>query len=220
MRYLILVIVAFQMTGCLKTRGEIGGSETAKVSQEQQQVAVRRADDSSRLNDLEAVVRRMNGRFETIEHKLNTKLGGVEQKNRSEEATLASLTEQMRIFDNRIQVLETRIAGLEAKKAAAPIQGRTKTAAIKKGTGYFEDAESLFQKKNWKKAIVAYNKYRENYPKGKFWGDATYKIGVCFQELRLINEAKSFYEEVVEKMPKSTSARKARYRLNQLKKRG
>jgi TolA-binding protein len=78
-------------------------------------------------------------------------------------------------------------------------------------------AAEMFSGKKWKDAAAAFQKYREAFPKGKAYSDATYKIGVCFQELGLKDEAKSFYDEVVAKFPKSKEAKKARIRLKSLK---
>jgi TolA-binding protein len=47
---------------------------------------------------------------------------------------------------------------------------------------------------------------------------ATYKIGVCFQELGMIEEAKAFYDEVIAKYPKSNEAAKATSRLKAMSK--
>ena len=67
--------------------------------------------------------------------------------------------------------------------------------------------------KKWKDAIVVFSKYRDQFPKGKKYADATYKIGVCFQELGMKEEAKPFLEEVVAKFPGTSEAKKASFRL-------
>jgi TolA-binding protein len=81
----------------------------------------------------------------------------------------------------------------------------------------YETAEANFQKKAWKDAIVEYQKYRDRNPKGRHYSESTYKIGVCFQELGMRDEAKSFYSEVIAKFPKTKSADKAKIRLKQIK---
>ena len=53
-------------------------------------------------------------------------------------------------------------------------------------------------------------------PKGKRYADATYKIGMSFQELKLKDDAKAFYQEVIQKFPKSSEAKKAEVRLKKL----
>ncbi|MBK9294536.1 MAG: tetratricopeptide repeat protein [Oligoflexia bacterium] len=47
--------------------------------------------------------------------------------------------------------------------------------------------------------------------------EATYKIGLCFTELGLKKDAKEFYKDVIEKYPKTSWAKKAKYRISQIK---
>ena len=47
--------------------------------------------------------------------------------------------------------------------------------------------------------------------------DALYKLGQCFEKLKLPDDAKLFYKEVREKYPKSSVAKDAKARLDALK---
>ena len=82
----------------------------------------------------------------------------------------------------------------------------------------FQVAEVHFKNKEWKKAILSYQKYSEDSPKGKMVAEAKYKIGVSFQELGLKDEAIAFYEEVVAQFPATEIGKKAKFRLTQIKK--
>ena len=82
----------------------------------------------------------------------------------------------------------------------------------------YDIAKEFFEKKDWKQAILNFQKYRDDNPKGVKLADATYKIGVSFQELGMKDEAKTFYDEVQVKYPKSEEARRAKIRLKGLKK--
>ena len=93
----------------------------------------------------------------------------------------------------------------------------TKESASSKGRSAFDEGESLLSAKKYKEAIVAFQKYRDGNPKGRSYGDATYKIGVSFQELGLKDEAKTFFEEVTSKFPGSKEAKKAAARMKSLK---
>jgi TolA-binding protein len=99
-------------------------------------------------------------------------------------------------------------------EAASPKQ----KAAEATGKGPYALAEEKFDQKNWKEAILEYEKYRKANPKGKQFSTATYKIGVAFQELGLNDEAKAFYEEVISKFPKTKDADRASTRMKNLKK--
>ncbi len=85
------------------------------------------------------------------------------------------------------------------------------------GTAY-DTAQDFFGKKEWKKAILSYQKYVDESSKGKNVADAKYKIGVCFQELGMKEEAMAFYEEVIANYAKAEAGKKAKIRLAKLKK--
>ena len=105
-------------------------------------------------------------------------------------------------------------AELQALKSAA-VENNSSSSPRKDA---FEIGEDFFEKKEWRRAILSYQKYRDANPKSKKFSDATYKIGVSFQELGLRDEARTFYDEVVAKFPQSAEAKKARTRLKSLKK--
>ena len=87
-----------------------------------------------------------------------------------------------------------------------------------KKLGTYESAEQYFEKQEWKKAILSFQKYADEFPKGKNVADAKYKIGVCFQELGMKEEAMAYYEEVVANYGASEAGKKAKLRLTKLKK--
>ena len=86
-----------------------------------------------------------------------------------------------------------------------------------KNSNIYEVAQGHFASKEWKKAILNYQKYVDEFPKGKEVSDSKYKIGVCFQELGMKDEAMAFYEEVVAHFSKSEAGKKAKLRLSKLK---
>ncbi|MCB0394302.1 MAG: tetratricopeptide repeat protein, partial [Bdellovibrionales bacterium] len=143
-----------------------------------------------------------------------SRLSNENEQDQKLSQNVDALMEQMRNFDDRLARLESK-----SSASAAPVvtPTPTKVKSTEATPSLFAQADSLFEAKDWKKAIVAYEKYRETYPKGRFWGEATYKIGVCFQELGLKPDAKTFFQLVVNREPTSTAARKAKYRLSQIK---
>ena len=66
-------------------------------------------------------------------------------------------------------------------------------------------------------AAAEFNKVRKTYPNSTLTPEAFFKLGVCFENLKLPNDAKLFYNTVVKKYPKSKSADKAKKRLAALK---
>jgi len=163
--------------------------------------------------NLREVVRRLNGAVE----ELSFKVSQIEASNQSS------------VMENRLNLIEQRLLSLGESIILLEQRLGTKTTSSQlatppvaqssaKASGPYERAENLFQRSNWKAAILEYNIYRDNFPKGRNYAEATYKIGVSFQELGMGSEAKSFYAEVIEKFPKTKTAKSAKYRLNQLKK--
>ena len=77
----------------------------------------------------------------------------------------------------------------------------------------FLRAESYFKLKDYKKAIVDYSKFPEHFKKSTHMAEALYKIGQCFDAMGMKEDAKGFYQELVEKHPKSSQAKKAKSKL-------
>lgn len=74
----------------------------------------------------------------------------------------------------------------------------------------FLRAESYYSLKDYKKAIVDYSKFPEKYTRSTYMPKALYRIGQSFDALGMKDDAKGFYQELVEKFPKSPEAKKAR----------
>ena len=82
----------------------------------------------------------------------------------------------------------------------------------------FSQAESFFKKKEYEEAIVRYDKYRKSRPKGKNYPKATFQLGLCFQKLNMNEDAKAFYEELIQRFPKNPLSLKAKKILKNMKK--
>ncbi|MEN0057876.1 MAG: tetratricopeptide repeat protein [Bdellovibrio sp.] len=210
------------LTGCLKTRNEVRDNEQRNVMQ-QQVVSLQRnnADVSTRFSDLEEQMRDLTGRVDVVENRqgqghssLENSLRNSQQQNADLTQKVALLQEALGKMERDIQALNAEIQAVRAEKAAAVPERSNKSS--KKDS--YDSGEEFFDKKDWKQAILNYQKYRDDHPKGNKFPDATYKIGVAFQELGLKDEAKTFYDEVVSKFPKSEEARRAKIRLKGLKK--
>lgn len=211
-------------TGCLKTRNEV--SESRQVMQQQTTTMQRAtADTGSRVNDLEEQIRYLTGRVEVTENKLGSGNAGVENALKSSQAQNADQNQKIQILqealskmENQVFQLTAEVQALKADQAGERAEKSAKAAAASVKHDYFEEGQEFFTKKDWKKAILNFQKYRDESPKGKNFAEATYKIGVSFQELGMRDEARTFYDEVTGKYPKSDQARKAKTRLKSLKK--
>jgi TolA-binding protein len=219
-KILISAVVLIALTGCesLLTRNDIRESERSKQVQELQKS---NADVGNRFSDIEQDLRNLNGRVETVEAKLNQNGKESERSKQQLEMSREDQTKKIQILQDELAKMREEMnamgAELNAMKTAAATSN-AEAASEKSTKNSFEIAEEQFEKKEWKKAIVGYQKFRDLNPKSKRFPEATYKIGVCFQELGLKDEAKTFYDEVLGKFPNSAEAKKAKTRLKSLKK--
>lgn len=222
----MMFFVAF-LTGCLsqlKTREDLRGQTPASQAPEAE-VQVSEVSESVEVEaeplpayeqqEKNEQIRMLYGRVEEAENQVRElresmiELANSRQKEREEAAA------RLQAYEEAIRKLETQIESLKTTpaKAASPKK------EVKKKSNLREDyykGEEFFRQKKWKEAIVSYQRYREDYPKGKFYADATYNIGICFVQLGLKDESKSFFEEVKVKFPKSPLAKKAEKQLKSL----
>ncbi len=207
------VILGLTLVGCLKTREQIrGGGEQLDDSRQVLQGATPSLPPALRQDEMDAQMRQLNGRIEVLERDLEL-LKSVEERLQ------VTLSQNQERLEGQIRALEEAIKKLEAQliEARADQHGRRTDAAQSAPKSSFEAAEDLFTKKQWKEAILNYQKYRDANPKGRHYAQATFKIGACFEELKMRDEARAFYDEVVVKFPKSNEAKKAQQRLKTLR---
>lgn len=228
---LILLGACLAVTGCLKTVNDIRSEGGASSAEEQKQTAAQQRSEktvivkeapkaaaTARFEEYDEQIRNLNGRMDTLENHLN-------QNSAAAQGEKASVTEMAKYSDQKFSAYEEELKKLDARitTLAADLEKmRSQPAAPASSSGKssktaYDEAEGLFDGKKWKEAIVSYQKYRDQHPKGKMYADSTYKIGVCFQELKMKDEAKAFFDEVTAKFPKSKEAKKAAFRLKQLK---
>ena len=211
-RIISLVLISMSLSACLLTRSQVREQEKNSVLQ------TKVAESEAKYADVDESMRSLRGRLEVLENEKNVR----QQENLRQEESKAieqrRVDERFRLFqealasmEKQIQDLGKKIDDLKKKEIAA-----AKKSSDKK-KGIFERADDKFSSKKWKDAIVEYQNYREKYPKGRRYRQATYKIGVSFQELGLKDEARAFYKEVVDKFPKTKTADQAKSRLKKLK---
>ena len=231
---LVSSLTVFLFTGCLETRDSQKEVEEKQVMRKQVQTLQQsNADVSSRFNDIEDEMRKINGRIEQTDQKVRQTNGLIDkgfgladakfkekdEVYREEFAKLRGELDSLKAQLAALQDENKKAAAAHAEASAAREAKEAKDAkdAAEAAKNPFAVAEEKFEKKSWREAILDYEKYRKANPKGKQVATATYKIGVCFQELGLADDARAFYEEVVSKYPKAKEASKAQTRLKKLK---
>lgn len=214
MKHLVLLTaLSLFLGGCLKSMGELRtNSDSPRRSAPQKEVKAPPA--GFKFEEYDEQLRQLSGRLDVIENHVSQ----LNAAHRGEKDDIArekkELSQKFVAYEEELKKLEIQMASLHEElnrlKQPAPTASSSKKSS-------FEEAEQLFEAKKWKEAIVAFQKYRDANPKGKKYSEATFKIGACFQELGMKDEAKTFYTEVTTKFPKSKDSKKAASRLKALK---
>lgn len=223
---LLVSLILSQSSWAFITRSEMKEAEAKKQIQSQvSDLQKMSADNNQRFSELETELRTAVGRIEVLEREAQLSTRGVQDQQADQLSKINTLKEEMIKMDAQMQAMQVELEKLRAALAASVGAGASSSNGSAAGAkenaprrDLFNLAEQEFDKKEWRKAILAYQKYRETFPKGKNVPEAIYKMGVSFQELGMKDEAKTFYEEVVAKFPKSPEARKSQTRLKSLKK--
>lgn len=219
----IVLALGMLLSGCLRTRSEVSPGEQSYISRKKQQENQKAANSTSKeiTVDPEETIRTLNGRIEVLENQVSQlQKENANAANSADAAKIAALQEAL-------SKMELQIQKMEAEKGAA-VDPKSKSSdenlksvlppsevAPSKKTSY-EVAEEYFGKKEWKKAILSYQKFAEEFPKSKLVPDAKYKTGVAFQELGLKDEALAFYEEVQAQYPQTLAGKKSKIRMSSL----
>jgi TolA-binding protein len=222
LRVTFLFVMLSLLTACpLQTREDIKKQDEERQLKEQVASIQRtRADSENKYSDLQGEIRANAGRMDTLEHGLATSEKTHRQDMDNLKKMIEGQNEKLKLMEEHIQASEARLmAAIQSAPPPSSGPGDSKKSETSGGSGggNFAEAENLFKNKEFKKAIVKYQAYRDKSPKGKDAAEATYKIGVCFAELGMKRDAKEFYQETLDNYPSSPSAKKAKYRLTQLK---
>jgi len=81
---------------------------------------------------------------------------------------------------------------------------------------HFWIGECHFSEKHFDKAILSYQKVITDFPKSEKADAALYKMGQSFSALGYDDDARVFYDELLQKYPKSTLFKDAKLRLDEL----
>lgn len=218
-RVLILMTVGLVgLSGCetLMTRNEIDNKRQMQDSVSSLQKS--NAETNNRFSDLESDLRSVTGRIEVLENRTQNLQGDKEKSKSLAEQNTSEQNKKIQILQDEVTRLSEAVATLSAEITAIKAANESEAASSSVKKDSFDQAEELFEKKEWKKAVLTYQKFRDSNPKSKKFAEATYKIGVCFQELGMKEDAKTFFDEVITKFANSPEAKKAKTRLKNIKK--
>lgn len=209
--YALLLGSLFFMPGCLVLRSEMSPNapvnpQKHRQSPQESKLQKEKAELELKLKNYDEQFRELLGRIEEMEAKASTQGDAASQdKVKDLEAALSEMVGQQ-------EALKKEIAELRASGAKASAAESKKATA----TGDLAVADKHFSTGNWSVAIEEFQKYRELNPKSTEIPLVTYKIGVCFQELGMKSEAKTFYNSVIKRFPNDRAAKFAKFRLDSL----
>ena len=211
--FMISIVLGF--TSCLKTRSELGSQYQSQVYTQKQAENQLPNESEPKIDERDELIRQLNGRVESLEKQISE----IQlSKNQSVDA------EKIQLLQESLVKMEAQIQKLENEAALKPSDSRvvvpTKTEKAvaaqtppTKKTG-FDEAQELYANKDYKKAILEYEKFVSANPKNKNVPEAKYKIGACFEAMGMKDEAYSFYEEVASLYGGSTYGKKAKQKVS------
>jgi TolA-binding protein len=232
----ISLVVLLSLGGCLKTRAQLkedGQDETpATATAKPNAVQDVQPQGQYAIDEVKSEITRMNGRMEDLERAQKDAAAAkpADEQTKKMEARLTELeTAQANMLEAIKKLQDTSPAAdptelfEKGKKefgdenwdgVIEPLTGYLKSSKPKNAEdGYFMRGESYFHLKKYKLAIADYSEFPEKYTKSKHMAEALYKIGVAFEALGSQDDAKGFYQLLVDKFPKSSQAKKVKSKL-------
>lgn len=213
---LILILYVLSLTACVVTRSDLRTSEERQAIQDQLQQ--QQVTTEERLTEMETSIRNLVGDIEELKNAKTLMNQADEMGEKKIQESFNIVQDRMNTFKEALVSQEKLIKDLATKidELDKRLKKKTKLRAEKVPKGNYASGEYWLAKKEWKKAAKGYQEYRELNPNGRRYVDATFKIGVCFENLGLKKEAKAFYQEVVSKAPGSDLAKRASKQLKAL----
>lgn len=192
------------------------------------------------LDEVKTEITRLNGRIEDLERaqasassgngqasdekikQLETRIAELEQAQitvletlKKMQASAATLSQAQ--APDAESFLDQGKAQMAAKDLEAAIESFSKYLASSKAKkiqeATFLRAESYYGLKQYKKAIVDYSKFPEKFPQSRRLPESLYKIGLSFEGLGMKEDARAFFQDLVDRFPKSDEAKKAKSKL-------
>ena len=225
-----LVLLA-SLAGCLKTRAQLRGDETP-TSQAAPKGEAPKPEASEIVEEMRSEIMRLTGRIEELERDKNSNSGNapqaeamkkLEQRILELEQAQVTLIEQLKKQQAEAppadagKLLEEGKNQLKNGKPEEAIETFSRylkaPKAPKAEEATFLRAEAQYTLKRYKKAIVDFSQFPEKYTKSKYMPKALLRIGQSFDALGTPEDAKAFYQLLIDQYPKSEEAKLARPKM-------
>lgn len=227
-------------TSCLKTRAQLKeDKEQTEPSAPGQPVPAQvqevQPKDGYIIDEIKSEITRMTGRIEDLERS-NQQNNSPEKQDEIKklEGRIMELEKNQAALLETIKKLESAppppISPVDAKqlleKGKKQSQAGDYDSAIESFSLYLKTpgvksvSEALFLRgeahydlKQYKKAIIDFSDVRQKHSKSKLVPAAIFKIALSFEALGMKNDAKDFYQEIIDRFPNSPEAKKAKAKL-------
>lgn len=241
MSKLNLVISLFSvvfLSSCLKTRSELGEGYQSQVyskkqADNQKQNSKEPSNEVVQIDEKDELIRTLNGRVESLENQIS-QLNKEKQEN-PDGQKIQLLQESLIKMEAQLAKLESDLVTAKATGASTSPANSTSAPAANSSDAKvpltkaelknskmtaFDIAQDYFAKKDFKNAILEYQKFVDSQAKtkNKLIPEAKYKIGLCFEAMGLKDEAQSFYEEVAAQHGNTEFGKKAKAKVSKPKK--
>lgn len=180
------------------------------------------------LEEMRAELAKLSGKIEEMEQEKKTSQTSQAEEQQKLLGRIAELEKQLKEKEEKengpalpegktpIQAAKDAIANAKLEDAIHYLDSFLKDHLTGKEVeeGTFLRGETYFKLREFKKAIIDYSKFPEKFSKSNFHSKALLKIAECFEALDMKDEAKSFYQDLFEKFPKTFEGKIAKKKLN------
>ncbi len=144
---------------------------------------------------------------------MSTKVQALEQQMAAATAAPPPKIQKPASYESARELFEAQKYEEAVDEAKSVIRTKPK-ASTEVRKSQFLLAESYFAAKDFGAAALEFSEFKKAYPKDSNTPTATFRQGLCFKNLGKEKEAKLFYQEVIERFPKSSAAAQAKKELS------
>lgn len=230
LRFSFLALTLITFPACLKTRAHVR-TDSPDASATSSELL---ASQASAIDELKTELARLTGRLEELERaqgqasknesaaqldavkKLETRLNELEQAQIETLENLKKVQTSSPAADpvSWLEQGKSRLISGDLEGAAEALSEYLKSSKPRQAEeATFLRGEAYFGLKQYKKAIIDFSKFPERFQKSRKMPEALYKIGLSFDALGMREDARNFFQELIEKFPKTVEAKKAKGRV-------
>jgi len=233
------ILALVLLSGCLKTRSQLKGEEDETPSAAA--APAQPPPGQYAVDEIKSEMTRLIGRVEDLERSNKREESGGQTAKAEElkklEERIAQLEQTQMQMIEAIKKIEGGVARTDNPdelfiSGVKNFKSGRYDNAIKSFAAYLETpkpknqveatffrGEAYFELKQYKKAIVDYSKFAEKkMGQSSYVPKALYKLGMSFEGLGRKEDARAFFDELIDSYPKSKEAKKAKARIKSDKK--